>query len=132
MKKPERIIGPKRFLKQRQVFDYMAIEHDGTAVAHLFVAPQELKGLSIGYIKPVIEGSKTTIGGDIEIGNANDGSFLMDFEVTFTNGVPGPLLLGDRQYDLKLGRAFVVNRGYQLAQMKCQTKEDAIKNLPGC
>ena len=129
--KPERVVGPKRFLKSRQVFDYIAIEHNGVAVAHLFVAPQELTGLSIGYIEPSVEGSATTIGGDIEIGNANDGSFLIDFEVTFTRGIAGPLLLGDHHYDLKRGRAFVVTPGYRISQMKCQTKEDAVKNLPG-
>ena len=128
---PERVLGPKRFLKPRQVFDYVAIEHNGVAVAHLFVAPQELPGLSIGYIEPGIDGSATTIGGDIEIGNATDGSFLIDFELTFTRGVAGPLLLGDHQYDLKLGRAFVVTRGYRISQLKCQTKQDAVKVLPG-
>jgi len=129
--KPERIVGPKRFFKQRQVFDYVAIEHNGAAIAHVFVAPQELKGLMIGYITPHIDGATTTIGGDLEIGNANDGSFLMDFELTYTNGVAGPLLLGNRQYDLKKGRAFVVTAGYKISQMKSQTKDDAIKNLPG-
>jgi hypothetical protein len=128
--KRQSILGPKRFLRPRQVFDYIAVEHNGAAVAHLFVAPQELPGLSIGYIEPGIEGSATTIGGDIEIGNAKDGSFLIDFELTFTNGVAGPLLLGDQQYDLKRGRAFVVTGGYQISQLKCQTKDDAVKALP--
>ena len=89
----ERVLGPKRFLRPQQPFDYIAIEHYGVPVAHLFVAPQELSGLSIGYIEPAIDGISTTIGGDIEIGNAADGSFLIDFEVTFRNGIAGPLML---------------------------------------
>ena len=126
----ERVLGPKRFLRPQQVFDYIAIEHHGVPVAHLFVAPQELPGLSIGYIEPEIDGTATTIGGDIEIGNAEDGSFLIDFEVTFHKGVAGPLLLGDQEYDLKNGRAFVVTPGYRMSQLKCRTKEEALKVLP--
>jgi hypothetical protein len=126
----QRVLGPKRFLKSQQVFDYIAIEHEGNAIAHLFVSPQELPGLSIGYIRPVVDGSSTTIGGDIEIGNASDGSFLLDFEVIFKKGIPGPLLLGSEEYDLKKGRTFVVMPGYTMRQMKYATKEDALKNLP--
>ncbi len=126
----ERVLGPKRFLKPQQPFDYIAIEHYGVPVAHLFVAPQELSGLSIGYIEPAIDGISTTIGGDIEIGNAADGSFLIDFEVTFRNGIAGPLMLGNSEYDLKNGRVFVVTPGYRMSQLKCRTKEEALKVLP--
>ena len=110
-------------------YDYIPIEHNQRTIAHVFVAPQELKGLSIGYIDPETDKHSVTIGGEIEIGDSEDGTYALDFEMTITKGAEGELSLGDEEYDLKKGRAFVVKEGYKVHQLRCQTKDEALALL---
>ena len=55
----------------------------------------------------------------------------MEFNVTVTKGVPGPLHLGEREYDLKSGRCFAIDPGYQVVQLWAFTPEDGRQLLGG-
>lgn len=129
MTKPQRVLGPKRFLRAPKEYDYIAIEHDGAAIAHVFVAPQELTGLEVGYIDPVEDESEVTVGGDVMIGNPNDGYYTVAFETKIEKGSAQRLLLGENEYELRNGIAFVIKPGYRVSQLRCQSKAEALSNL---
>jgi hypothetical protein len=114
-------------------YEYIAIEEGGQPLAHVFVAPQELKGLDIGYVdldedegedEDDEEGPRW--GGDVFIGNEKDGYFTLDFEL---DGDGKTLTLGDDEYKLRRGRCFLVKEGYEVVQLRCQTKDEAERYL---
>jgi hypothetical protein len=111
-------------------FDYIAVEEGGRAVAHVFVAPQELKGLDIGYVELDEEEEEDeegpSVAGDVYIGNETDGYFTLDFELSADGNT---LLLGDYEYKLRRGRCFLVKEGYEVVQLHCQTKDEAERYL---
>jgi hypothetical protein len=110
-------------------YEYIAVEDGSRDLAHIFVAPQEFPGLDIGYINPVKSARGMTIGGDIYIGNAQDGYYTIDFEMTIRDGVDGAFEFGDDDYDLTKGRCFLVKEGYEIVQLPCQSKEEAVRLL---
>jgi hypothetical protein len=130
MSEPTRVFGPKRFLRPRKQYTYVSIEHDGVPLAHVFVAPQELSGLEMGYIDPDDDEEYDTVGGDVMIGNPEDGYYTIAFETTNADGSFRGLLLGENDYKLQDGAAFVIKPGYGVSQLHCQSKDEALAVLP--
>jgi hypothetical protein len=125
-----KVFGPKRLLKQPKEYLHIPIEYRGKTVADVFVAPQELSGLSIGYIDADEDDDSETIAGEVAIGNCNDGFYNIGFELTLEHRSDGTLDFGDEDYNLSEGRAFLVKTGYQIVQLAARTYDEALKLLP--
>ena len=125
-----KVFGPKRLLKQPKEYLHIPIEDRGKTVADVFVAPQDLPGLQIEYIDADEDDDSETIGGAVMIGNAEDGFYNIDFEITPDHRDDDTLDFGDEDYDLSEGRAFLVKTGYQIVQLAARTYDEALKLLP--
>jgi hypothetical protein len=113
-------------------YSYIAIEDKQRVVAHIFVAPQEVTGLDIGYVEPdeddEQEADALSVAGDIYIGNPEDGYYTIDFDLHQRNGTD-VFSFGEEEYDLSRGRCFVVKQRYAVAQLPYQSKEEAARHL---
>ena len=130
MTEPTRVFGPKRFLRAPKPYTYVPIEHNDVVIAHVFVAPQELTGLEMAYIDDDEDDTDDIVGGDVMIGNPEDGYYTVAFESTAADGSFHELLLGERDYKLKDGTAFLIRPGYRVSQLRCHSKDEAVALLP--
>jgi hypothetical protein len=113
-------------------YDLVTIRVDDLAVAWVFVAPQDLTGgATVAANRFDRPGGAVHMDGDVSIGNPKDGTYDIEFNVTVSGGVPGPLQLGDREYDLRAGRCFVVQPGYRIAQLPAFSEADGRRLLSG-
>ncbi len=99
-------------------YDLVTIRVDDLDIAWVFVAPQDLTGgAGVAANRFKRPGGVIHVDGDLSIGNVKDGFYDIEFNVSVAGGVPGPLQLGEREYDLGAGRCFVVHPGYRIAQL---------------
>ena len=111
-------------------YEMVAIRVDDQDVAWVFVAPQNMPGrASVSANRFDRPGGAVHVDGELSIGSPAAGTFDIEFNVTVTGGVPGPLHLGDREYDLAAGRCFAVHPGYRIAQLRAFTPEDGRRLL---
>ena len=131
MSNTRRVYGRRRLLFFRSKYDYGTIEiGDGEiAIVHVFVAPQDLRGLEIACMDPVEEDHGTTVGGDVMIGNPDAGYFNVPFEIWHRDGKVTRCLIGTEEFQLERGSVFVIGRGYTVAQVDCHSFEEALNTL---